>query len=114
MKTISSIIIRLVLLVAGLLFAASLLVAALLLAAVWGLRWVWARLTGRPATPWVVRFNPLAGFEPFRQAARKRQGPSAADVVNARSRGEAANSPISAGQTGEVTDVDARPVSRTG
>ncbi len=69
----------------GLVFAASLAVAALLLAAVWGLRYLWARLTGKPVAPWVMRFDPRAGFGRFQQRERE---PSAADVANARARGD--------------------------
>ena len=46
---------RLILFFLGLIFAASLAVAVLLLAMVWGLRYGWARLTGQPVKPWVMR-----------------------------------------------------------
>jgi len=54
--------VRLVLLAAGLVFALCLLFAVLALLAVWGLRYGWARLTGKPVAPFVFRFNPRAGF----------------------------------------------------
>ena len=78
--------IRVVLFAFGLLFALSLLAAALLLAALWGVRYAWARLTGKPVTPWVMRFDPRSGFDKFRAAQQPAQ-PSAADVVNSRARG---------------------------
>lgn len=53
---------RIVLVVFALVFAASLLVVVMLLAAAWGLRAAWARLTGRPVAPWVMRVNPGAGW----------------------------------------------------
>ncbi|WP_157900069.1 hypothetical protein [Rhodoferax koreensis] len=53
---------RLLLVGFALVFAASLLVVVMLLAAVWGLRAAWARITGRPVTPWVMRVNPGAGW----------------------------------------------------
>ncbi|MBT2299716.1 hypothetical protein J7E70_04495 [Variovorax paradoxus] len=102
---------RLVLFFLGLLFAASLTVAVLLLAAVWGLRYGWARLTGQPVQPWVMRFDPRHGFDRFRAAARPAE-PTAADVAAARARGEAADSPVRLRDPGRVTDVEARPVSR--
>lgn len=102
---------RLVLLVMGLVFAASLAVAVLLLAVVWGLRYGWARLTGQPVNPWVMRFNPRGGFDRFRAAGRQAQ-PTAADVASARARGEAADGPLRVRDPGHVTDVQARPVSR--
>lgn len=102
---------RVVLFFMGLLFAASLAVAALLLVAAWMARAGWARLTGRPVTPWVMRFDPRAGFDRFRAAGRA-AGPSAADVANARARGGSARSPGAFGDAGTVTDVRARPLSR--
>ena len=95
----------------SLLFAASLAVAVLLLVARWMARAGWARLTGRPVTPWVMRFDPRSGFERFRAAGRAPE-PSAADVANARARGESARSPVAFGDAGAVTDVRGRPVSR--
>ncbi|RZL93056.1 MAG: hypothetical protein EOP76_10270, partial [Variovorax sp.] len=77
---------------------------------VWGLRYGWARLTGRPVTPWVMRFNPGAGFDRFRQASRQAAEPTAADVVSARARGESVRSPVVLGPADDVTDVRARPV----
>jgi len=87
--------------VMGLLFAASLVVAVALLMVVWALRAGWARLTGKPVTPWVMRFDPRAGFERFRDAGRQSEA-SAAEVVGARARGDTAG----------VTDVRARPITR--
>ena len=104
-------ILRFVLFCLGLVFAASLAVAVLLLAAVWGLRYGWARLTGQPITPWVMRFNPRSGFDRFR-AAQQPAEPTAADVVSARARGETARSPVALGDVGDVTDVRARPATR--
>ena len=103
-------ILRVILLLLGLVFAASLAVAALLLAAVWGVRYAWGRLTGKPVTPWVMRFNPRSGFDRFRHAAQQPAEPTAADVVSARARGESARSPVVLGPADDVTDVRARPV----
>jgi hypothetical protein len=102
---------RLVLFFLGLLFAASLAIAVLVLAAVWGLRYGWARLTGQPVQPWVMRFDPRHGFDRFRAAARPAE-PTAADVAAARARGQAADSPVRLRDPGRVTDVEARPASR--
>lgn len=101
---------RAVLFLLGLVFAASLLCAVTLLAAIWALRAGWARLTGRPVTPWVMRFNPRSGFDRFTSAARPAE-PSAADVANARARGESVRTPIALGDAQDVTDVRARPAS---
>lgn len=99
---------RVVLFLFGLVFAASLLCAVMLLAAIWALRAGWARLTGKPVTPWVMRFNPRSGFDRFTSAGKPVE-PSAADVANARARGESLRSPIALGGVDDVTDVRARP-----
>jgi len=103
---------RVILLLLGLVFAASLAVVVTLLAAVWGARYAWARITGQPVTPWMAsmggRFNPRSGFERFRQAAQPAE-PTAADMANARARGESVRSPLSLRPAGDVTDVRARP-----
>ena len=103
---------RVILLLLGLVFAASLAVAVMLLAAVWGVRYAWGRLTGKPVTPWVMRFNPRSGFDRFRNAAQPSQ-PTAADVANARARGESVERPVRIrGSAGDVTDVAPKRVSR--
>ena len=54
--------IRAVVVVAGLVIFLSLLAAVLVLALVWGLRALWARLTGRPVMPWTMRVDPRTGW----------------------------------------------------
>ncbi|OAK58947.1 hypothetical protein A3K87_26790 [Variovorax paradoxus] len=103
---------RVILLLLGLVFAASLAVAVMLLAAVWGVRYAWGRLTGKPVSPWVMRFNPRSGFDKFRNAAQPAE-PSAADVANARARGESVERPVRIrGSASDVTDVSPKSVSR--
>jgi len=63
MPTFVTFVLRLFLLVAGLVFAASLAVAALLMLAVWSVRAGWAKLTGKPVAPFIVRIDPRGGFE---------------------------------------------------
>lgn len=62
MQSLLGLLLRLVLLAAGLVFAAALLVGICFIAALWGLRYAWAKLTGRPVNPFVVRIDPLGGF----------------------------------------------------
>ena len=102
---------RIIFFIVGLVFAASLAVAVLILATAWGLRYGWARLTGKPVDPWVMRFDPRGGFERFRARARPAE-PNAADVTAARARGEAADSPVRLRDPARVSDVQSRPVSR--
>lgn len=94
MPTFFSLLLRLVAVLAGLVFAASLAVALVLLLAVWGLRAAWARLTGRPLAPFVVRIDPLGGFNRM----VRRSGPPGrtprADAAGARLR------------AADVTDVE--------
>jgi hypothetical protein len=105
-------ILRVILLLLGLVFAASLAVAVMLLGAVWGVRYAWGRLTGKPVTPWVMRFNPRSGFDRFRNAANPAE-PTAADVTNARARGESVVRPERIrGNASDVTDVLPKSVSR--
>ncbi len=62
MNTVFKLILRLVLLVAGLVFVASLVLAAVLFFALWGLRAAWAFLTGKPVAPFVWRVNARSAF----------------------------------------------------
>ncbi len=65
MQSVFSFIVRLVLLLAGLLVAASIALAVFLLLVFWGLRMLWAKLTGRPVVPFVsglTRAQALARF----------------------------------------------------
>lgn len=64
-RTTFSVMLRVLLLLAGLVFLASLLVAALLLLAVWLLGALWARLTGQPVRPWTFQVNRQAMWSRF-------------------------------------------------
>lgn len=87
-------VLKLILLVAGLVLAASLLVAVLVLLAFWLLRAGWARLTGRPVSPFVMRFDPRGGFDRMYRHA----GPSAGRSAPQR--------PGPAREIADVTDVE--------
>lgn len=81
MEFLFKLILRLVLLAAGLVFALCLLVAATALLAVWGVRMGWARLTGRPVTPFIFRMDPRAGFgRVYRGAGGGRASPQEESV----------------------------------
>jgi hypothetical protein len=54
---------RLLLLAMGVVFFVSLLAAALVLALLWGLRALWARVTGRSVTPWAMPIDPRTGLD---------------------------------------------------
>jgi flagellar biosynthesis protein FlhB len=96
MPALLNLILRAILLLAGLVFAASLAVAFVLLLVGWTLRAGWAKLTGRPVTPFIVRIDPRRGFERmYRGAGQGSRTPRADSVQPAR-------------KIPDVTDVEPR------
>jgi membrane protein implicated in regulation of membrane protease activity len=91
LKTVLGLVLRALLLLMGLVFLLSLLAAALLLLVWWGVRALWARLTGRPVQPLV--------FTLLRRANWQRFHPRASDSPAASS---------------DVIDVESRPVDSPG
>lgn len=100
MSEILSFLFRVLLVAAGLVFAASLLVVFVLLLALWSLGALWARLTGRPVTPFTMRMGPRAAFD---EAMRRAQSPAAASRTP---RADAAAGAGARGRLADVTDVD--------
>jgi uncharacterized membrane protein len=96
MPLIASLLVRTALVLVGLVFAASLLVVFVLLLALWSLRALWARVTGRPARPFVMRFGPRQGFEEMVRRARPASRTPRADAAAGR------------GRLGDVSDVEPR------
>lgn len=84
MATLMTFILRAFLLAAGLVFAASLAVAAVLMLAVWCLRAAWAKLTGRPVAPFIVRLDPRGGFERMYRRSPQGSRTPRADAVQPR------------------------------
>ena len=99
MNAVFKLIFRLLLLAVGLVFAASLLLVALLFLALWGLRAVWARLTGQPVLPFVWRVDPRTGF-----GAVFRARPGAAPAPQT-----AATTPLGRRLLPDIEDVDVKP-----
>jgi len=62
MMSLFSFVLRLLLVLASLVFALSLALAAALVLVLWGLRALWAKLTGQAVRPMVMRIDPRAGF----------------------------------------------------
>ena len=85
-KTIFSLLLRIVLALLGLVFLLSLLAAALLFLTFWGLRALWARLTGRPVQPLAFTLLRRAPWQRFYRpgAARTPQGVDVIDVESRR------------------------------
>lgn len=67
--------VRLVVFAMGLVLFVSLLTAAVLLAALWLARALWARVTGRPVTPWVMRMDPRSGWSTVRRSTARWTAP---------------------------------------
>lgn len=102
---------RVVVLAMGLVLFASLLVAALVLALVWMLRAGWARLTGKPVTPWAMRMDPRTGFSTvFRSTERWSYGRRGAAAPDAGGDAAASRRGGILPGSAEVTDVEAREV----
>lgn len=76
--------VRIVMLLVGMVFFVSLLTVACVLAAVWGLRALWARLTGRPVTPWVMPMHAASSWASMYQRAGNFGGMSAAAAAEAK------------------------------
>jgi len=85
MATFFSLLLRILLLAAGLVFAASIAFAFVLLALAWALRVAWAKLTGKPVMPFVVRMHPRQGFESMmRRGVQPSRTPRADAIVPSR------------------------------
>ena len=83
MQGLLAFLVRLVLLAAGLVVAASLAVVVALALAAWGLRYAWARLTGRAVSPFVVHMRARQGFESVvRRPAAVRPAPEIGDITD--------------------------------
>jgi hypothetical protein len=74
MPSLFGFLLRVLLFAAGLVFAASLAVVFVVLLALWALRAGWATLTGKPRSPFVVRFRAAEGFQrTYRRAENVRR-----------------------------------------
>ena len=91
-------VLRVVVVAMGVVLFLSLVAAVMVLALVWALRAGWARLTGKPVTPWVMRMDPRTGFNTvYRSTARW----TAHTAEQARQR---------ASRSRDVTDVQPREI----
>jgi len=85
LKKIFSLLLRTALVLMGLVFALSLLAAALVLLALWGLRALWARLTGRPVQPLAITLLRRARWQRFYRPGTGAQA-QGADVIDVEAR----------------------------
>lgn len=100
---LSRFLVRVVLLLAGVVFFMSVLAAGMVLALVWGLRALWAKLTGRPVMAWVLPTQAAATWS----SMRKKAGGFAAQTRQA---APSKRSGVLPQVATEVTDVQAREV----
>lgn len=98
------------LLAMGLVFFISLLAAALLLALAWALRALWAKASGRPVSPWVLRVDPRSGFGAAFRAGRRwpARGPGRAHGDGAAPPAQNGAPPRYGAADDDVTDVEPR------
>jgi hypothetical protein len=90
-----NLLLRVLMLLAGLVLAASLATVGLAMFALWGARAAWARLTGRPVTPFIVRMRPFGAFGDMMARAPQGSRTPRSDAAGAR--------------IGDVTDVEPKP-----
>lgn len=101
MPFLLNLLLRAVLLAAGVVFALAIACAAVLLLAVWGVRAAWCKLTGRPILPFAMRMGPGQAFEEMMRRAQRQQEASRTP------RADAAGGPVPGrGRLADVTDVE--------
>ncbi len=94
-----NLLLRVVFVLAGLVVGASAIVLSVLLLALWGVRAGWARLTGRPVTPFVARMHRFGGLDEMMRRSQASRTPRADSLMPRGTR------------PADVTDVEARPPS---
>jgi hypothetical protein len=99
---------RLVWMVFGLVLLVSFFVAALVAGSVLGLRYLWARLTGRPVMPFI--------FSSFSQGSRAQWGQfkSTTDSWTSQATGQISPKLKTRVEAEDVTDVESRPARSPG
>lgn len=106
--------IRIFLLMAGAVFFLCLLTVASLLALVWGARALWAKLTGRPVTPWVMpMMRPGASWGGVYRAggwSSAMAGAAAGGDQSTADAPESKRSGVLASAVRDITDVQPREV----
>jgi hypothetical protein len=100
-------VVRVVVIAMGLVLFASLLVAVLLLALVWMLRAGWARLTGRPVSPFVMRMDPRKGFSRMYRSGERWSAAPPRDAATSDDGAPLRRGGVLPG-AGDVMDVEAR------
>lgn len=118
LNTLTRWMVRLVLLAVGIVFFLSLLSVAVLLAAVWGVRALWAKLTGRTVAPWVMPMRGASSWAQMYQRAGSMGARSTETDPESASQSPAPFTPAAGSKrggilskvAGEVSDVQVREV----
>ena len=103
--------VRIMLMLVGLVFFLCLLAVAALIAAAWGVRALWAKLTGRPVVPMSFgSMSPFAGWQTVYRSGAEWMAQSAGDADVKKDQREARSRRGVLPGNGEVTDVQPREV----
>lgn len=103
--------VRIVLLLTGLVFFLSLMAVATLLALAWGLRALWARMTGQPVAPWVMpTMRPGANWGMYRAGTWGQTMAGATAGADPAAEAESKRTGVLASVARDITDVQPREV----
>ena len=103
--------VRISLMLVGLVFFLCLMAVAAMFAMVWGARLVWARLTGRPATPWTMLMSPRSRWQTvYRSGAEWMAQAGSTQRRSAAGQGGSGERRGLLRGAGDVTDVQPREV----
>ncbi|MBV8250133.1 MAG: hypothetical protein JO200_17005 [Comamonas sp.] len=103
--------IRIMLMLVGLVFFLCLLAVACLIALAWGLRTLWAKLTGQPVTPMSMGvMSPFAGWQTVYRSGAAWMAQSSGDAEAKKDAREARSRRGVLPGAGDVTDVQPREV----
>lgn len=105
--------IRIVLMLVGLVFFLCLLAVACAFAVLWGVRALWAKLTGQPVAPWTMRMSPggpFAGWQTVYRSGAEWMAQSSNTTASDKDAPVARSRRGVLPGTGEVTDVQPREV----
>lgn len=99
-----NLLLRVLVILAGLVLTAGVAAAALVMFALWGVRAAWGRLTGRPVAPFIAGLRP---FGAFAQAMSRGTAPAPASSASRTPRADALGA-----RDADVTDVEPKRPAR--
>lgn len=105
--------IRISLMLVGMVFFLCLLAVACVLAMAWGLRALWAKLTGQPVMPWAMRMSPRSGWQTVYRSGAEWMAQASSAEQSAQGDDQGARAERRGGLlrgNGDVTDVQPREI----